>query len=93
MKLSDDRINHISHKIADLLADDELVEFSAGRNEIRLSVKRIFTGILKADDELERKAAEKVRSLKRGVAEGGPEWDILVYRYYEEEIDKLRSIR
>jgi hypothetical protein len=93
MKLSDDKINYLSHLITELLARDDRVEFKAGKNDIRQAVKRTVIRILREDEELERRAAEKVRSLKRGVFEGTPEWDILHRRYYEEEAEKLRSIR
>ena len=42
----------------------------------------------KEDDELDAKARSKVSSLKRGVVEGSPEWDILYKKYYEEEVGK-----
>ena len=93
MKLSDDKINYLSHVITDALAGDEGVEFRTGRNDIRLLVKRSISRVLSEDEGLEQVAVAKVRSLKRGVAEGSPEWDILVRRYYFEELEKLRGLR
>jgi hypothetical protein len=93
MRISDDKINYLANAVTELLARDDSTEFKAGKNDIRQVVKRTMIRILRQDEELERRAAEKVRSLKRGVVEGTPEWDILLRRYYEEEVIKLRSIR
>jgi hypothetical protein len=40
---------------------------------------------VKEDAEIDKKAREKVASLKRDVHEGTREWDILYKKYYEEE--------
>ena len=93
MRLSDDRINHLSHRIADMLAGDERVEFKNVHNRIRLKIKQSMSKVLKQDEEIENRAIEKIRSLSRGVAPGSAEWDILHRQYYEQEIEKLRSIR
>lgn len=93
MKLSDDRINHLSHKIAGALAEDERVRFRDDWNAVRLAVRRAIAGALKKEEEIVAGVEARIRSLKRDVPEGGPEWDALFRNYYGEEIDKLRSIR
>ena len=39
-------------------------------------------------DEVDQAAKTKVASLKRGVTEGSPEWDILYGKYFEEEMQR-----
>ena len=39
-------------------------------------------------DEIDKKVQAKIASLKRGVPEGTPEWDILYGKYFEEEIQR-----
>ena len=41
--------------------------------------------VLKEDDMIDALVRRKIASLKRGVPEGGNEWDILYRKYYEEE--------
>ncbi len=93
MKLSDDRVNHLSHAIADALAADERVEFLEVWDKVRLRVKRSIVQVLRHDEEMERRAEAKVRSLRRGVHEGSPEWDVLRRQFYREEIERLRALR
>ena len=35
-----------------------------------------------------KKAKKMVASLKRGVVEGSPEWDVMYRKYFEEELNK-----
>lgn len=93
MRLSDGRITHLSHLITDALARDDKIEFKDAWNNIRLSVRRSITGALREDEEIGRKVEARIRSLKRNVPEGGPEWEVLCRKYYSEEIERLRSIR
>ena len=93
MKLSDDRVNHLSHVIADALAADERVEFLEVWNKVRLRIKRSIIGVLQDDEEMERRAEAKVRGLRRDVREGSPEWDVLLRQFYREEVERLRALR
>jgi hypothetical protein len=93
MKLSDDRINYLSHQIAEAIAADELVVFKDDWNKVRLGIRRGIAAALRKEQEIVGAAEARIRSLKRNVPEGGPEWDALFRNYYTEGIDKLRSIR
>lgn len=93
MRLSDDRINSLSHQIADALAADDSVEFNEEWNRVRLGVRRAIAAVLRKEEAIVSAVEDRIRSLKRNVPEGGPEWDALFRNYYGEEIDKLRSIR
>lgn len=84
MIISEDRQSHLAHIITDTLWEDDLVDFTDDELALRLAKKAIVE-FVKEDEEMDRKAREKVASLKRGVAEGSPEWDILYRKYYEEE--------
>jgi hypothetical protein len=93
MKLSDGRINHLSHQIAEALAADERVTFKEEWNRVRLGIRRGIAAALKRDAGIIAAVENRIRSLKRNIPEGGPEWDALFRNYYTEEIDRLRSIR
>ena len=51
----------------------------------QITSKKAIFDYVKEDSDIDKKAREKVASLKRGVMEGSPEWDIMYKKYYEEE--------
>lgn len=84
MIISEDRQTHLAHVITDAIWDDDLVDFTDDEMALRFA-KKAIAEFVKEDEEIDRKAREKVASLKRGVVEGSPEWDVLYKKYYEEE--------
>jgi hypothetical protein len=89
MKLSRDKINELSHKIVAALKKSRDVRVKQDSNEVRLSLIRHLTDILRAEDKVDRAAREKIRSQKREILEGSEEWDLLLRRYYAEELRKM----
>jgi len=85
--ISEDRQTHLAHKITDLIWNDDLVEYTDEDLALRLA-KKAIAEFVKEDEDMDKRAREKVSSLKRGVVEGSPEWDILYRKYYEEERGK-----
>lgn len=84
MILTEDRQSHLAHVMTDAVYDDDLVDFTDDEMAVRLAKKAIVE-FVKEDEEIDRRAREKVASLKRNVLEGTPEWDVLYRKYYEEE--------
>jgi uncharacterized protein len=89
MKLSRDKIIDMSHKIVSGLRKSRDVRMKKDPNEVRLEVVRSITELLQAEDRVDRAARQKIRSQKREIPEGSEEWDILLRRYYAEELKKL----
>ncbi len=90
MKLSRDKINDVSHKLRDALKKSrDLRVRQKNDNELRLELVKVFTEILQIEEKADRAARDKVRSIKRDIAEGSEEWDILQKRYYAEELKKF----
>lgn len=87
MIISEERQSHLAHLMTDGVWDDDLVDYTDDEQALR-ATKRAIIEFLKEEGELDKKAREKVSSLKRGVLEGTPEWDILYKKYYEEERGK-----
>jgi uncharacterized protein len=85
--ISPDRQSHLAHLIVDALWEDDLVDYSDDELAVRVAKKAIVE-FVKADEMLDKLAKDKVASLKRGVTEGSPEWDILYKKYYEEELQR-----
>ena len=87
MRLSEDRVSHISHLIADGVWKDDLVDF-VDDEKVLTEIKRVLAGYLKIEDDADTVAREKIRSLSRNVPEGSREWDVLYKKYFEEEVAK-----
>ena len=84
MILSEDRQSHWAHIITNAVWNDDVVDFSDEDLALRLA-KQALVQYVREDEEIDAAARQKVASLKRGVTEGSPEWDILFKKYYEEE--------
>src|SRR5438270_172861 len=90
MKLSRDKVTDISHKIVDMLRKShELRLKNKDTNAVRLEILRVMTDLLMAEDKVDRAARQKIRSQKKEIPEGSEEWDLLLRRYYSEELKKL----
>lgn len=84
MMISEDRQSHLAHLVTDALWDDDMVDYTDDDQALKLTKRAIGT-FVKDDIEIDQRARAKVQTLKRGVMEGSPEWDILYKKYYEEE--------
>ena len=89
MKLSRDKVIEMSHKIVSSLRKARQVRLKKPPNEVRLEIVRLITELLLTEDKVDRAARQKIRSQKREIPEGSEEWDILLRRYYQEELKKL----
>jgi hypothetical protein len=88
MKVSREKINEMSHKMAALLRRTPRVKFKLEWNDVRLEIVRDMTEILQTEDRIDHAARVKIKSQKRDIPEGSEEWDLLYRRYYEEEMRK-----
>ena len=93
MRLSHDKIIHMSHLIIDALEKVEDVQFKEDKNEIRNEIVRIIIQELKRDEELEARARQRIRGMQKDIPEGSQEWDVLFRKYYEEEVGKHRKVK
>ena len=81
-----EKVNLLSHQIAEKLASFDEVEFIEDRNTIRLAVVDILLKWLKKEEEVDKAARHKIESQKRAIPEGSAEWEILYRKYYDEEM-------
>jgi hypothetical protein len=89
MKLSRDKIIDITHKIVSALRKARQVRLKKQPNEVRLEIVKQVTELLQTEDKVDRAARQKIRSQKREIPEGSEEWDLLMRRYYAEELKKF----
>ncbi len=90
MKISRDKINHISKLIIKDFENREELDYKVDLNDIRLEIARVFTDILKIDDRADAEARKILASYStKNIREGTDEWDILYHKHYEEQLKKL----
>jgi len=83
--LSEERQSHLAHVVVDGLWDDDLVDYTDDEVAMRIAKKAVVAFVAECQT-IDKFARERVASLKRGVTEGSPEWDILYGKYFEEEM-------
>jgi hypothetical protein len=86
MRLSREKVNLLSHQVADKLASIDAVDFVEDRNTIRLAIVEILMQWLRKEEEVDKAARLKIENQKRTIPEGSAEWEILYRKYYEEEM-------
>jgi hypothetical protein len=90
MKLSRDKVSDMSHKIIEMLRKSRDLRLrNKDSNAVRLEIVRQMTDVLMTEEKVDRAARAKIRTQKRDIPEGSEEWDILLRRYYAEELKKL----
>ena len=89
MRLTREKVNLLSHQVADKLASIDEVEFVEDRDTIRLAVLDILTKWLKKEETVDLEARRKIESQQRKIPEGSAEWEILYRKYYEEEMRNI----
>ena len=87
MSLSEDRQLHFAKVIVDGVWNDDLTDYSDDDQALLLA-RRAITQFIQEEVDVDQSVRDKIQSLKRGVMEGTPEWDILFRKYYEEEVKK-----
>jgi hypothetical protein len=87
MRLSEDRVSHLARLVVDGIWDDDLVDYVDDDAALRAG-KKGLNEFVKDVEDIDKSVVAKVASLKRGVPEGSPEWDILYSKYFEEELER-----
>ncbi|HDH34416.1 MAG TPA: DUF507 family protein [Nitrospirae bacterium] len=88
MRLSDDKIRHITHVILKALlkkgAVTPLTDDGTIRREMRTTIERE----LKIAENIEEKVTKKLESYSKKIYEGSSEWEVLYQKFFEEEVSK-----
>ena len=90
MKLSRDKINHISSLVVNDFEQREELDYKMDLNDIRLEITRVMTEELKLDEKADSDARKIIASYKeKKIREGTPEWEIMYHKHYEECLKKM----
>jgi len=92
LKLSRERVLHISHLILGHLDRDDGVEYFDEPQRIRQTIVQIIMDEMRNDEAIDALVRKKLESQKRGIVEGSDEWDVLYRKYYEEEVTRHRKV-
>lgn len=87
MILSEERQSHLVHVLIDGIWKDDLVDFSDDEKAMRAGNRGMSKFVAECED-IDKHVNQKIASLKRGVVEGSPEWDVLYTKYFEEEMQR-----
>jgi uncharacterized protein len=92
VRLTEDRISHLSHLILDKLVQDRTVDLVQAEERVLREIKRTLSAELQFEDEADTAARRTIQSLSRRVPEGSREWDVLYRKYFEEEMNRRRKV-
>ena len=92
MKLSREKVLHISHLILGHLDKDDGVEYFDEPQEIRQTIVKIIMDEMRNDEAIDALVRKKLESQKKGIVEGSDEWGVLYRKYYEEEVARPRKV-
>jgi hypothetical protein len=92
VRLSEDRISHLSHLILEALVRNKNIDALQPEERLLREIKRIITMELRFEDKADAAARRTIQSLSRKVPEGSREWDVLYHKYREEEMRRRKKI-
>ncbi|MDE0331833.1 MAG: DUF507 family protein [Nitrospinae bacterium] len=91
MKLSREKINHLTNLVVKDMEECEDVDFLVEPQELRMNVLRAISNELIIDDEIEEEVRRILSTYSSRLVEGSRDWEILFNKHYEQEA-KRRGI-
>ena len=90
MKISREKINHISSLIIRDFAKRDELDYKVDLNDVRLDITRVMTDILQLDDKADAESRRILNTYANLPREGSPEWDIMYQKHFDEFMSKQR---
>lgn len=87
MKLSEPRILYLARESLDRIRSEGLADIPNFPLALR-QARELLAQWSERGDEIDALVRRKITSIKRGIAEGSNEWNILYRRYRDEEMRK-----
>ena len=88
MRLSDDKISHLTHVVLKGLLDKKVITPLEDEGQIRRDIRRVIVRELKIADGIDEMVRKKLQSYSKKIYEGGSEWEVLYNKFFEEEAAK-----
>lgn len=92
MRLSREKINHLSKLILNGFLEDDRLEFFCDENDLRLEIVNILRTELEIEEDIDSSVRRMIESYSKDIREGTDEWEILYHKHYNEETKKRRGI-
>lgn len=88
MRLSDDKVSHLTHIVLKGLLDKKAVTPLTDDSAIRREIKRVIVKDLKVAENIDESIRKKLQSYSKKIPEGSPEWELLYQKFFQEESAK-----
>ena len=88
MRLSDDKIRHITHIALKGLIEKEAIVPVEEEGAIRREMQRVIMQELKLAEAIDEKVTRKLQSYSKKIHEGSSEWEVLYQKFFDEESSK-----
>ena len=88
MRISREKVNHISKVIVNDIEKRDAFDYKTELNEVRLEITHVMNEYLKIEDRADENARKVCASYSRKLREGTDEWDVLYNKHYEEYLSK-----
>ncbi len=85
MRLSDDKVTHMSHVLLRELLAKDTIDIIEEEGTVRHAIRRAIFDQLQIGQDIDDAVRAKIESLSRHVPEGSPEWDTLYQQYFDTE--------
>ena len=85
MRLSDDKISHLTHVICKGLVDSDAIDPVSEDSVIRREMRRVIIKELKIADDIDDFVCKKLESYSKKIYEGSPEWEVMYKKFYNQE--------
>lgn len=85
MRMSEERISHLAHRVVEALWRGDLVDFP-DEGRALTAVKAALATVAAAEDEVDAAIRDKLTKQRKVV--GSREWQIMYERYHREEMEK-----
>ena len=88
MRLSRDKVMHLSHLIVNALDESENLTWLTDKNSVRMEIANVLLNELQAEEVVDQEVRRILQSYKRKITEGSREWDVMYQKTYEEQMKK-----
>ncbi len=88
MRLSDDKIRHITHIVLKAMLSQGTVTPLSDDGTIRREMRTTIERELMIAEAIEKKVTKKLESYSKKIYEGSSEWEVLYQKFFEEEAAK-----
>lgn len=88
MRLSDDKISHLTHILLKGLIEKEALSPVEDEGQIRRDIRRVIIREMKIADGIDEMVRKKLQSYSKKIHEGSSEWEVMYSKFFDEEASK-----